>query len=131
MKRLPLAFVLLASATLCFAGADGSWLRKVPAAERQRANPFAGKPEAIAAGRSLFLENCARCHGADAQGKGSRPALRSQRIAAATDGDLAWMLKNGEVYKGMPRWAGLPEPERWQIVSYLRSLNTAVPEVQP
>jgi len=130
MKRFLLAPSLLASAALCFAAANGSWLRKVPAAESQRVNPFAGQPEAVAAGRSLFLENCARCHGAEAQGKGSRPPLRSDRIAHATDGDLAWMLKNGEVYKGMPRWAGLPEPERWQIVAYLRSLNNA-PEVQP
>ena len=31
--------------------------------------------------------------------------------------------KNGESFKGMPGWGALPEPERWQIVAYLRSLN--------
>lgn len=118
------AFILLLGASAaCFAAADGAWLRKVPAAESQRVNPFAGQPDAVAAGRNLFLANCARCHGANAQGKGGRPALHSERLSEASDGDLAWILKNGVVFKGMPRWAGLPEQERWQIVAYLRSLN--------
>ena len=56
-------------------------------------------------------------------GKGSRPSLRSERIQNATDGELAWILKNGNPYKGMPIWAGLPEQERWQIMAYLRSLK--------
>jgi hypothetical protein len=43
-------------------------------------------------------------------------------VAAATDGELFWLLKNG--YHGMPRWTRLPEAERWQIVGYLRSLQT-------
>ena len=82
-----------------------------------------GNPEAVAAGRNLFVNNCSHCHGQNAEGKGSRPALRSERIRTATDGELAWLLKNGNVFQGMPRWSGLPEQERWQIVAYIRSLN--------
>ncbi|HTV15527.1 MAG TPA: c-type cytochrome [Acidobacteriaceae bacterium] len=124
MKARRLAwFALLGASTLAFAAADGSWLRKVPAAEHARVNPVAGQPDAIAAGHNLYHDNCARCHGADAQGKSGRPALRSPRLSAASDGDLAWILRNGVVFKGMPRWAGLPEQERWQIVAFLRSLN--------
>ncbi len=119
--------VLLALALLSAAGfakAKGSWLEKVPAEDRQRTNPFAGEPDAVAAGRNLFVANCSHCHGINAEGKGSRPSLRSERIRQATDGDLAWLLKNGELYKGMPSWASLPEQQRWQIISYIRSLNT-------
>ena len=36
---------------------------------------------------------------------------------------LRWLLKNGDVYRGMPRWSGLPEQERWQIIAYIRSLG--------
>jgi mono/diheme cytochrome c family protein len=108
-----------------FAAADGSWLKKVPAADHARVNPVAGDAATIAAGANLFANNCAKCHGAAGAGKGSRPPLKSARIAGATDGDLAWMLKNGNPFKGMPGWGALPEQERWQLVAYVRSLNAA------
>jgi mono/diheme cytochrome c family protein len=114
---------LLGASMMCFAVADGGWLKKVPQADRERVNPFAAKPDAIAAGENLYRNNCARCHGANAEGKGSRPSLKSERLAAATDGEIAWIIKNGQMYKGMPSWGGLPEQQRWQIVTYLRSLN--------
>ncbi|HEX3663308.1 MAG TPA: c-type cytochrome [Acidobacteriaceae bacterium] len=129
-RLLWLPVALLGLSAVCFAKANGAWLRKVPQAEHERVNPLAGAPEAIAAGRNLFLDNCAKCHGKEAQGRHSRPPLRSDRIRGASDGDLAWLLKNGEVFKGMPRWAGLPEQERWQIIAYIRSLNSTEPEVQ-
>jgi mono/diheme cytochrome c family protein len=113
-----------------FGAANGAWLKKVPEADRARVNPFAGNAEAVAAGENLFQGNCAKCHGDGAAGKGSRPSLKSDRIKNATDGEIAWLLKNGNPYKGMPIWAGLPEQERWQIVTYLRSLNTSPAEVQ-
>ncbi len=126
--RLLILLALSLLSAVCFAKATGAWLQKVPVDDRQRANPFAGQPDSIAAGQNLFEANCSHCHGTNAQGKGSRPCLRSQRIKSATDGDLAWLLKNGEVYKGMPRWSGLPEQERWQIITYIRSLNTPTSE---
>jgi mono/diheme cytochrome c family protein len=114
---------LLATSMLCFAMANGAWLKSVPPADRTRTNPYAGQPEAAAAGGVVFRSNCAKCHGEEAQGKGSRPSLRSERIKSASDGELAWMLKNGEPFKGMPGWGGLPEQKRWQLVTYLRSFN--------
>ncbi len=122
--------VWLATSVLCFAKADGSWLKKVPQTDRERVNPYAGNQEAATAGKNLFHNNCAKCHGDNAEGKGSRPSLKSERVMNATDGELAWILKNGVVFKGMPRWGGLPEQERWQIVTYLRSLNLQTGEGQ-
>ncbi|MGA8740862.1 MAG: c-type cytochrome [Terracidiphilus sp.] len=122
------AFLLLPLA--CLATANGSWLKRVPQADRVRTNPYAADPNAIAAGRNMFLNNCAKCHGKNAEGKANRPSLKSKRIQTATDGELAWLLKNGEVFKGMPGWGALPEPERWQIISYVRSLNTRATGVQ-
>jgi mono/diheme cytochrome c family protein len=118
-------FVLLPLA--CLAAANGSWLKKVPEADRARTNPFANNADAVAAGRNLFASNCAKCHGQNAEGKSNRPTLKSARIQQATDGELAWLIKNGETYKGMPGWGALPEPQRWQIVAYLRSLNPPGP----
>ena len=115
--------LLLMIPALSLATADGSWLKKVPQADRIRTNPYAAAPDAAAAGQNLFRNNCAKCHGENAEGKAKRPSLKSSRIQAATDGELAWLIKNGESFKGMPGWGALPEPERWQIVTYLRSLN--------
>jgi mono/diheme cytochrome c family protein len=121
---IPLIGTLLLVPVVCLATADGSWLRKVPQAARARTNPYAADRAAVAAGRNLFLNNCAKCHGENAEGKASRPSLKSKRIQMAKDGELAWLIKNGEAFKGMPGWGALPEPERWQIIAYLRSLNT-------
>jgi mono/diheme cytochrome c family protein len=119
--RWILILCLLAGSALLFAR-DGSWLRKVPASYHARVNPYAGNPRAAAAGKILFEEHCARCHGADARGRRGRPSLRSRFVEQTTDGDLAWILRNGQVWKGMPSWSSLPSPERWQIITYLRSL---------
>jgi mono/diheme cytochrome c family protein len=121
-KALWLALFLLSISTAALMGADGAWLRKVPQADRRRVNPYAGNPEAIAAGKLLFQENCAKCHGSDAEGRRGRPSLHSERVATATDGELAWLLRNGSLGKGMPSWSSLPEPERWQLIAFLRSL---------
>jgi mono/diheme cytochrome c family protein len=124
MKRsFFLTIAIVAVSAVSFAKANGKWLEKVPSADKTRVNPYAEQPDAVAAGRNLYVANCAHCHGQNAEGKGSRPALKSERIRTATDGDLAWLLKNGEVYKGMPRWSTLPEQQRWQIVAFIRSLN--------
>jgi mono/diheme cytochrome c family protein len=112
------------AAAMCLA-ADGSWLKKVPEADRARVNPVAGQEEAIAGGKRVFEDHCAKCHGPDALGRGKRPSLRSERIQNAKDGEIFWLLKNGNLGKGMPTWAALPEPMRWQIIAYVKSLGVA------
>jgi mono/diheme cytochrome c family protein len=114
----------IAALVLLMAAANGAWLKKVPASDRATVNPVAAHPDAVAAGSNLYQNNCAQCHGADGNGRGSRPAVRSARIAGATDGELYWLLKNGEPFRGMPSWAKLPEGQRWQIVAYLRSIQS-------
>jgi mono/diheme cytochrome c family protein len=118
---LALAFVALAA--FAFA-ADGAWLNRVPAAARARQNPMDQRPDSVEAGRRLYSDHCASCHGSEAQGNGRRPALVSPRIHEATDGELAWLLENGNLRKGMPSWSKLPDERRWQIIAYLRSLNS-------
>jgi len=110
------------TAWVCMA-ADGSWLQRVPEGDRKRVNPFAGQREAIAAGGRMFDDHCAKCHGEDALGHGKKPSLRSERVQHATDGEIFWLLKNGNPGKGMPVWASLPEPTRWQIITYVKSLG--------
>lgn len=105
--------------------ADGSWLTRVPQADRQRVNPYAGQADAAAAGSRIFADRCARCHGPDALGRGKRPPLRSERVQNAKDGEIFWLLRNGNLGKGMPSWSALPEPSRWQVVTYIKCLGIA------
>jgi hypothetical protein len=44
-------------------------------------------------------------------------------VQNSTPGAIFWILSNGVVRKKMPVWSKLPEPERWQLVSYIQSLN--------
>ena len=124
IRTLALAFSLLLSTILLFAAADGAWLARVPAREHQKSNPFRDQAEAAAAGHRLFTDHCAPCHGRNAEGIGKKPSLRSGRVQQqATEGDLRWLLVNGKLRRGMPSWSRLPDPELWQLVTYLRSLH--------
>ena len=97
-------------------------LQKAPAAARGWTNPYDGQGDAVAAGRKLFRQHCAPCHGESLQGLDKAPSLRSPAIQQAPDGVLFWFLRGGTVRHGMPSWSGLPDQRRWQIVSYLKSL---------
>lgn len=119
-----LTILLLASVSFVWAATgNGAWLKSVPEKDRVRTNPLAGDPEAQAAGAKLFRQHCTSCHGEDANGKGKKPGLRSEHVRGATEGELQWLLTNGSLKNGMPSWSRLPEAQRWQIVSYLKTLH--------
>jgi len=116
--------LVLCSALLAPAESDGTWLQKVPGKERLKANPYHERPEAIAAGQRLFADHCASCHGKSAEGSKKRPSLRSERVQKqATEGDLHWLLVNGNRWKGMPSWSKLPDQQLWQLTAFVKSLH--------
>lgn len=96
-------------------------LRKAPDKAVNRPNPMENDPEALAAGKLLFADHCAECHGDDAKGGRKGPSLRVSEVQNASPGTLFWLLTNGVVRKKMPTWSKLPEPQRWQLVRFLRS----------
>jgi mono/diheme cytochrome c family protein len=123
-KYLLPAICLLVSATFLLAAAgDGAWRAKVPDKDRARSNPFDSESVAVASGAKLFRQNCSQCHGSEATGQNKHPNLHTDRIREATPGELEWLLKNGSMKNGMPSWSKLPEQQRWQIVSFLKSLQ--------
>ncbi len=103
-------------------------LLKVPIAAQGRKNPFEGNAMEATAGGKLFAQHCSDCHGAKAGGTRYGPSLLREEVKQATPGTLFWILTNGVVWHGMPVWSKLPEPERWQIVTFLQSLR---PKVAP
>jgi quinohemoprotein ethanol dehydrogenase len=98
--------------------------RQAPAAWAAKKNPLADNPRAQQAGAKLYERECAECHGRGAEGTGKAPSLRQTGVSQAAPGALQWVLKNGAIYHGMPSFAHLPEPERWQIITFLKSLNS-------
>ena len=125
MKRrwFAMGFGLL-SLLLLMGVAGGEWLSKVPSGDHQKVNPLRNDPEAVQVGQLLYAGHCAACHGKNAEGSRRRPPLRSSRVQQeATEGDLHWLLVNGNPRRGMPSWSRLPDPQLWQLVSYLKSLT--------
>lgn len=98
-------------------------IAKAPEKYRNRLNPLANDPDAAAAGKVLFEEHCEDCHGVGAKGGRKAPSLRAKEVQEAAPGAIFWILTNGVVRKKMPVWSKLPEPERWQLVSYIKSLG--------
>ena len=118
------ALISLVTATLVFGVADGAWLKSVPARDHDRTNPYQGQSDAVAAGRRVFADHCSHCHGEDAGGTKKRPSLKSLRVQQeATEGDLHWLLVNGNMRKGMPSWSKLGDPQIWQVIAYVKSLH--------
>ncbi|MHB8214489.1 MAG: c-type cytochrome [Candidatus Sulfotelmatobacter sp.] len=98
-------------------------LGKAPKKAVARRNPMENDPDAITAGGNLFAAHCAECHGEMAEGGRKAPSLFAGPVQQATPGTLFWILTNGVVRRGMPVWSKLPEPQRWQLVTYIKSLQ--------
>jgi glucose/arabinose dehydrogenase len=111
----------LALATTAYAAEN---FRGAPAAAASALNPYRGQAGAAQAGGRLYAADCASCHGAAGQGSGNIPALRQGAAQQATDGALFWFISRGAPANGMPSWASLPQTQRWQIVTYLKTLPT-------
>ena len=101
-------------------------LTKAPAKAIARPNPLENDRDAVMAGAKLYGQHCAECHGQTGEGgHGSKkgPTLRAVEVQQAAPGTLFWVLTNGVVRRGMPVWSKLPEPQRWQLVSFIKSLG--------
>jgi glucose/arabinose dehydrogenase len=116
-KILVIAILLLSSTIQ----AQNPNFHNAPASAKELKNPFDHRPPAGTKG--LFHSRCAVCHGENGEGMGNVPSLAKGHVDSATDGEIFWYITQGDVNNGMPSWAGLPESDRWKIVSYLRTLS--------
>jgi mono/diheme cytochrome c family protein len=91
-------------------------------------NPTPPDQRSLNNGRINFQINCAVCHGPLGQGNG--PATRygvigislvSDITKSRTDGYIFGMIRNGRGM--MPTYNRIEEPDRWDIVNYIRSLQ--------
>ena len=116
--RIPAVCFLVARAW-----ANGeSLVHRAPARTANTANPFEGNERARRAGAKLYARECAECHGSNREGGKKAPSLNQAEVYQSSPGTLFWVLRNGSLQRGMPSFAHLPEPQRWQIITFLRGV---------
>jgi glucose/arabinose dehydrogenase len=109
----------------CQLPAQDAHFHNAPASSVHQENPYAGKQAAVAEGAKLYAQNCAACHGANGQGTGNIPPISEGPTQTVPDGEVFWFITTGSINNGMPAWASLPEEQRWQIVTFLKSLKNS------
>ena len=118
---------ILGSTPLCFLFAAfcarGSPIQQAPPKAFNLINPLQSSVQAQRAGAKLFGRECAACYGPNRQGGGKAPPLNRADVYRATPGSLFWVLGNGSLRRGMPSFAHLPEPEHWQIITFLQEVK--------
>jgi mono/diheme cytochrome c family protein len=103
-------------------GTPKSRFHNAPASASTKKNPYIGHIAAAKAGATAYEMSCSACHGKDGGGNGTALNLRRGATQSASDGELFWFITTGDVEKGMPSFEHLTSQQRWQIVTYLKSL---------
>jgi mono/diheme cytochrome c family protein len=104
--------------------------------DKARKNPVKFTEESVEKGKSLYLTQCAMCHGKAGDGKSDLATLMHLSVhdftnpgtlAPRTDGELYAMINSGA--GAMPGQANRLKPEAvWDLVNFLRSLQGMKPE---
>lgn len=89
---------------------------------------LAAKPTptaAVESGETLFLQNCAFCHGRDAGGGETGPDLTSSKLVAQdVEGNkIGVVVRNGRPQKGMPRF-DFSDQQIAELAAFIHSQKT-------
>jgi len=118
MTKLTLACWWIACATQLFAQPrqPGS------AADIPQINPYSSGTD-VEAGRRIFGGRCGHCHGQSGEG-GRGAVLNSGELHhGASDREMFLVIRNGIPNTEMPGTFGLPDPEVWRMVAYVKQLR--------
>ncbi len=132
---------LVAYVTSLGKAVDRGGAAKVVEARLDLANPLAGNADAIHKGRVLYAENCAACHGDEAEGTPDVAPSLVDDVFLAVNGDMPdpayfSLVQGGSDAKqalgragmpagGMPAFSGqLSDQDVWSIITFLRQRKT-------
>lgn len=139
MKTTRLHFYLLVPVFLLLAfssnntgssNKEQSWQAPKEAAKVH--NPYKGNVNVAKAGMKIFAQQCAPCHGNSGKGDGIAaqfletkvPNLKVKTTQVQKDGELFWKISNGKT--PMPAFKDiLSEDQRWQLVEFIRTINSS------
>jgi len=125
------SLLMLFLASTLASQAPTSSFHRAPVSARAVKNPYAGQAKAASAGKQIYARTCSTCHGPAGEGTGSVPPLKGGPAQKAADGAIFWYITQGDPSNGMPSWASLPTEQRWQVVTFLKSLGGRQPEQSP
>ena len=105
----------------------------IPDEVRNRPNPVAASPDAVARGLEHYADHCTTCHANDGSGdtdfgRGLYPRPPDMRLGATqqlTDGEMFHIIQHGVRFTGMPGFATGhegDEQDAWYLVHFLRRL---------
>jgi len=94
-------------------------------------NPHTADERSLENGKKNYQINCAVCHGNSGDGNGGlkkvnpaygwSPSLLAASALGRSDGYIYGMLRNGRGI--MPSYNRIEEPDRWDVVNYVRALQ--------
>jgi glucose/arabinose dehydrogenase/mono/diheme cytochrome c family protein len=116
--------ILLPAALLLAADVDTKF-HDAPDSAKAMKNPFEGDATAAQAGSRLYARNCLSCHGKMGKGTGNVPSLVDGKLDSVAPGEVFWFITKGDKDNGMPSWVQLPARQRWQIITYVKSMESA------
>ncbi|MFZ0419231.1 MAG: PQQ-dependent sugar dehydrogenase [Candidatus Sulfotelmatobacter sp.] len=122
---LLIAVTILLPAALLSAADTNANFHNAPASAKATKNPYEGQDAAAQEGKRLYARNCLSCHGKMGKGTGNVPSLVDGKLDSAAPGEVFWFVTKGDKDNGMPSWAALPTKQRWQIVTYVKSMGTS------
>ena len=103
----------------------------VPDAAAKKANPVKTSKESVSAGKSLWSQHCASCHGKTGLGDGSKAAqlkthpgdFSTAAFQSQSDGSLFYKVAEGR--GDMPSFKKkIPDAaEIWDLVNFMRTLK--------
>ena len=111
--------------------AQGTSFHHAPASAAEEKNPLSGEASALPAGKASYASHCAACHGASGEGTGNVPPLAHGALQGVPDGAIFWYITQGGMENGMPSWAALPAEERWQLVTFVKSMSASATTAAP
>ncbi|MEQ9221250.1 MAG: c-type cytochrome [Cyclobacteriaceae bacterium] len=103
---------------------------KAPAEANKLKNPVAGQENAIKQGKKIYATYCVICHGEKGKGDGAagvalnpKPGnFTTSTFTTQSDGAIFWKITEGRAPMASYK-ASLTEEQRWQLVSYIRTLK--------
>ena len=104
----------------------------MPAEAKPKQNPIADSAEVQKEAMAHWADHCAACHANDGSGQNTMgqqmyppaPDMRKESTQKMTDGELFYIIENGERLTGMPAWGGTThgQQDSWKLVRFIRHL---------
>jgi glucose/arabinose dehydrogenase len=119
-----IAATILLPVVLLFAEEVNTKFHNAPASVKSARNPYDG-PDSRQAGKLLYARNCLSCHGKQGKGTGNIPSLVDGKLDPVTPGEVFWFITKGSKDNGMPSWSFLQVKQRWQLVTFVKSMKSS------